>query len=159
MISACLVGVNCRYDGVLSPCNSLLEWLSINKKYISFIPLCPEQLGGLPTPRSPASLVGGDGNHVLQGTATIKDGSGKDLTAFFINGAKQTLHIASIMGCTTAIMKDKSPSCALFTARHKTNAGYSFGPGVTAALLISKGIKIVEIGKDSHFDLDILKKF
>jgi len=158
MISACLIGINCRYDGILSPWNSFLEWLSLNKEHMHFIPFCPEQLGGLPTPRSPSFLISGDGNHVLQGMATVEDGSGKDMTASFIKGAEQAFNIASIVGCTTAIMKDKSPSCGLSTVRCKTEA-YSFaGSGVTAAMLLSKGIKIIETGKDSLFNPDILRQ-
>ena len=158
MISACLIGVNCRYDGIPAPWNSLLEWLLLSGEHIPFIPFCPEQLGGLPTPRPPASLISGDGNHVLQGMATVKDDSGKDQTASFIKGAEQAFHIASIAGCATAIMKDKSPSCSVSTARYKTETGYSFGPGVTAAMLLSKGIKIIETGKDSSFNPDILRQ-
>jgi len=158
MISACLIGVNCRYDGIPAPCNSFLEWLSLHREYTTFIPFCPEQLGGLPTPRPPAFLISGNGNHVLQGIATVKDDSGKDQTASFIRGAEQALHIASIAGCTTAIMKDKSPSCSFSTARCKTETGYSFGPGVTAAMLLSNNIKIIEIGKGSSFATDILQQ-
>ena len=152
MISACLLGINCRYDGILAPWNSLLEWLS--REHIPFIPFCPEQLGGLPTPRPPSFLISGNGNHVFQGIATVEDSCGKDLTASFIRGAEQAFHIASISGCATAIMKDKSPSCGLSATRCKT--GSFFGPGVTAAMLLSKGIKIIEAGKDSLFTPDIL---
>jgi len=97
LCSACLLGVKCRYNGKSA----------LNKKVVSLlrsevlIPVCPEQLGGLPTPREPAEIVG---NRVF----TI---SGRDVTENFIRGANETLRIAKLFNISEAIMKQGSPSC------------------------------------------------
>jgi len=99
----------------------------------NWIPVCPEQLGGLPTPRTPADLVGGDGHDVLAGRAAVIDRQGRDVTQQFISGARQCLEIARARNVTTALLKAGSPSCGLTPAT-----------GVTAALLADHGIKVVE---------------
>jgi len=99
----------------------------------NWIPVCPEQLGGLPTPRTPADLVGGDGHDVLAGRAAVIDRQGRDVTQQFISGARQCLEIARARNVTTALLKAGSPSCGLTPAT-----------GVTAALLTDHGIKVVE---------------
>ena len=83
MISACLLGVNCRYDGDNSACYDLLNFLD----HVIFIPFCPEQLGGLPTPRPPANIKGGNGYDVLSGKATLINAAGEDVTKAFRQGA------------------------------------------------------------------------
>ncbi|NQU02659.1 MAG: DUF523 domain-containing protein, partial [Syntrophaceae bacterium] len=85
IVSACLMGINCRYDGG----NCLKEVLiSILSKDV-FIPVCPEQLGGLPTPRLPSQIVSGNGKDVLDGKARVLDSSGMDVTGNFIRGANE----------------------------------------------------------------------
>ena len=96
-------------------------------------PVCPEQLGGLPTPRTPADLVGGDGHDVLAGRASVINREGPDVTPYFIQGAQQCLAIASSQNITSAILKARSPSCGLLPVI-----------GVTAALLSANGIEIIE---------------
>lgn len=129
IVSACLIGLCTRYDGQLKKSSSCIDILK-NKVWI---PLCPEQLGGLPTPREAAVLAGGDGHQVLAGTARVLTKSGADVTAEFIQGAKQVLQIASHQKITTVYLKARSPSC-----------GVSGTIGVTAALLEEHGIKVVE---------------
>jgi uncharacterized protein YbbK (DUF523 family) len=96
--------------------------------------VCPEQLGGLPTPRAAADLVGGDGYDVLAGCARVICRSGDDVTENFILGAKQVLQIAREQKVSKIILKAGSPSCGLHP---KT--------GVTAALLQSEGFEVVEV--------------
>lgn len=99
---------------------------------IHWIPVCPEQLGGLPTPRLAAKLIGGDGYAVLAGTAQVVDAAGNDLTAAFVRGATMVLAIAQAQDITLCFLKSGSPSC-----------GVSPVPGVTAALLHAHGIRVV----------------
>lgn len=129
LVSACLVGLCTRYDAKIKKNTACLEQL----KEVQWIPVCPEQLGGLPTPRSAADLVGGDGFEVLAGRAMVITRSGLDVTSRFIRGAQQCLAIAKAQNITTALLKSRSPSC-----------GLSPQTGVTAALLQQHGIKIIE---------------
>jgi len=129
LVSSCLVGLCTRYDGQIKPDNACLSRL----KNSAWIPVCPEQLGGLPTPREAADLSGGDGNQVLTGQARVVTKSGLDVTAQFINGANQVLKIAQSQKITAVLLKSKSPSCAATATM-----------GVTAALLASHGFEIEE---------------
>jgi uncharacterized protein YbbK (DUF523 family) len=139
LISSCLLGIACRYDGG----DSRVAELVAKAKDLHLIPICPEQLGGLPTPRSPVTILNGDGRAVLAGQGQVVNSSGQDVTAAFLKGARESLRLAEISGATTALLKDKSPSCGLATPYCETDTGY--GLGVTAALLTSAGIKVIEI--------------
>ena len=99
----------------------------------TWIPVCPEQLGGLPTPREPADIFGGDGKQVLAGRARVLTKSGIDLTAQFIKGAEQVLKIAQSQKFTAVFLKSKSPSCAV-----------KGRIGATAALLLANGFDLQE---------------
>ena len=130
LVSACLMGLKTRYDGQVftsRPCELVLDdaiWL----------PVCPEQLGGLSTPRTAADLVGGDGHDVLAGRARVVNKDGDDVTENFILGARQVLEIALRQKISGIFLKSGSPSCGL-TPRL----------GVTAALLSQhKGFYIKE---------------
>lgn len=129
LVSACLVGLCTRYDGQTKATPGCLS--QINSTY--WIPVCPEQLGGLPTPREAADIVGGDGKDVLAGKARVLTNSGIDLTEDFIRGAKQVLQIAQLQNISMAFLKARSPSCAVHGKI-----------GVTAALLQSAGIELSE---------------
>ena len=142
LISSCLLGIGCRYDGGHSLDDEILK--KIHHMWV--IPVCPEQLGGLSTPRSPSSIVNGDARGVLSGHARVINSQGKDVTDAFLRGAKEALKIATITGIKRAILKDKSPSCGLATPYCETSTGY--GIGVTAALLLGAGIEVVEIGPE-----------
>lgn len=140
LVSACLLGVNCRYDGKNALEPKLLELLKEDK----IIPVCPEQLGGLPTPREPAWIVGGEGSDVLKGAAKVINQSGREVTQNFRLGAEEILRLAKLYGVKCAILKSKSPSCSCSGIREP----FSFdklkrGDGVTAALLKRNRIKVV----------------
>jgi uncharacterized protein YbbK (DUF523 family) len=139
LISSCLLGIGCRYDGS----HSRVEEIIKKSQEVQFIPICPEQLGGLPTPRAPSNIVKGDGKGVLAGQAQVVNSLGEDVTGSFMKGARETLKLARITGAKKAILKNKSPSCGLTTPYCETDTGY--GIGVTAALLLSAGIEVVEI--------------
>ena len=134
MISACLLGIHCRYDGRHSLCQDLFDFATTT----TIIPFCPEQLGGLSTPRPPAIMTGGDGLDVLAGRAKVVNANGANVTNAFKKGADEALRLARLAGATIAVMKDKSPSCGL-------------GFGVTAALFESHNIKVFELGSSDTF--------
>ena len=139
LISSCLLGIECRYDGGHNLDKKILE----KAKDLQFIPVCPEQLGGLSTPRAPAGIVKGDGRDVLEGSARVINSLQEDVTDAFIKGAQETLKIARITGATKAFLKNNSPSCGISTTYCEKEIGY--GPGVAAALLQSSGIEIIEV--------------
>ncbi len=129
LVSACLTGLCTRYDGCSRPserCRRLLGGYH-------WVPVCPEQLGGLSTPRTAADLVDGDGFGVLAGTARVIDRMGRDRTDQFLLGARQVLAIAKAQDIRLALLKARSPSC-----------GVSDRTGVTAALLLQNGIRCLE---------------
>lgn len=136
IVSACLLGLRTRYDGSasLSPeAAALVEGRAI-------VPVCPEQLGGLPTPRTPAGITSGDGRAVLDGEARVVDDNGEDVTARFLKGAAETLRIALLTGASEAFLKEKSPSCG--SSIICRDGRCEPGMGVTAALLSREGIAI-----------------
>lgn len=135
IVSACLVGLKTRYSGKDALDPELLK--SLKDKTI--IPVCPEQLGGLPTPRPRAEITIGNGQDVLEGRALVMDENGKDVTANFINGAEEVLKIARITGALEAVLKENSPSCGVCSIS-RTNAIVK-GQGVTTAMLEKAGIK------------------
>jgi uncharacterized protein YbbK (DUF523 family) len=104
--SACLLGHCCRYDGKTSPSPALLRRLSEK----AVLAVCPEELGGLPTPRSASDLYGGDGFDVLKGRARVVTRAGDDVTAAFIKGAFATLEMIRKNKIEVCFLKDKSPS-------------------------------------------------
>lgn len=135
--SACLLGVQCRYDGGHRLDDKVVA-ISEKEKLIL---LCPEQLGGLSIPRPPAEIVGGDGDDVLDGMARVVDKEGKDVTEEFLKGARESLRITKVVGAKKAIMKEKSPSCGM----HKIyrDGILVSGKGVLTALLLREGIKVI----------------
>ena len=139
IISACLTGCECRYDGKSCLDEKGVEMLRNRKA----IPVCPEQLGGLPTPRPPAEIVGGDGFDVLDGRARVVDREGRDVTEAFLKGAREALKIAQAAGARRAILKENSPSCGSSFVYDGTFSGKKVpGVGVTAALFIRNGIEV-----------------
>jgi uncharacterized protein YbbK (DUF523 family) len=153
MVSACLLGIRCRYDGK----HSLCPYLAYFVKSIPFIPFCPEQLGGLPTPRPPANMTAGDGRDIFSGRANVVNVEGEDVTDAFKKGAEESLKLARQTGATMAIMKDKSPSCGLRTPYCEKPSG--FGIGVTAAYFESNRIKVFELGASDAFPTPNFLKF
>jgi uncharacterized protein YbbK (DUF523 family) len=139
VVSACLMGCECRYD-------QKDNWVADIEQLVkdgNAIPVCPEQLGGLPTPRNPAEIVGGDGFDVLDGTAKVIDNQGNDVTEQFLQGARQALRIAQSVGATEAVLKERSPSCGSHMVYDGTfSKTKRKGVGVTAALFIRNGISV-----------------
>jgi uncharacterized protein YbbK (DUF523 family) len=137
LVSACLVGADCRYDGKNSRSERVLEFLA-DREYIA---LCPEELGGLPTPRAPSSFIGGTGEAVLTGKANLIDADRVERTAEFIEGAEKALDVIREYGITHAILKERSPSCGV---REVYLDGKRVeGMGVTAALLVRESVVVV----------------
>lgn len=137
VVSACLLGIRCRYDGEHRLDDKVL---AISEKE-ELIPLCPEQMAGLPIPRPPAEIVEGDGEAVLDGRARVVDEEGRDITEQFLKGAREFLRITMLTGAKKAIMKEKSPSCGV--RKIYQNGILVPGKGVSTALLIREGIDVI----------------
>lgn len=131
LVSACLCGISCRYDGESKPVDKYVRMLRDGK----CLPFCPERLGGLTTPREPAEITGNDGFAVLDGKAEVllRDVPG-NVTSFFIKGACLSVSLANAVRPQTIYLKEKSPSCGL-------RNGISM-PGVAAAALIRAGFSV-----------------
>jgi len=107
LVSACLLGIRCNWDEKDRYKNKKV--IELLKKEV-LIPICPEQLGGLKTPRIPQEIQKGDGNDVLDGKSSVKNKAGEDVTAEFIRGAEESLKIAKQYNIKEFIGKSKSPS-------------------------------------------------
>jgi uncharacterized protein YbbK (DUF523 family) len=140
VISACLVGVKCRYNGQDSENENVVEKFG-NQEYVL---ICPEQMGGLPTPRPAVEIVEGDGEDVLDGRARVVTADGEDKTDAMLQGAHHALAVAKQHGATCAVLKSKSPSCGCGRIYDGTFSGnMKAGDGVTAALFRRHGIDIL----------------
>ncbi len=129
LVSACLLGVPCRYDGGSKRCSEIEELLHRH----TCVPVCPEQLGGLPTPRPPAERR-------CEGVYMV---DGADVTGEFQRGAAAALELARLYGCEAAVLKERSPSCGRGVIHDGTfSGGLTAGDGVTAALLEAEGIPV-----------------
>jgi uncharacterized protein YbbK (DUF523 family) len=141
LVSACLMGEQVRYDNEFLPNLSpvLKEW----DEQGLIISVCPEVAGGLPVPRPPAEIQGGDGIDVVLGTAKVIDINGEDVTSEYFNGAEEALRLVEENGIKCAILKAWSPSCgSKLTYDGSFSESLKVGQGVTAALLVNKGIKV-----------------
>lgn len=140
LVSGCLCGINCKYDGKNNLDERVLELFRQGKA----IPVCPEQLGGQATPRVAHEIVAGDGAMVLDGRCRVLGTKiDDDVTAEFIKGAQETLNIARELKIDTAILKARSPSCGKGIIYDGTFSGAKkAGNGVTAELLIRNNIKV-----------------
>lgn len=134
LISACLMGCNTRYAGD----GKLVENIEELMEKYHLIPVCPEQLGGLPTPRQPAE------QQLIDGKLHVVNKIGVDVTAQFEKGAREALHLAQLYGCRLAILKERSPSCGYGRIYDGTFSGMlKEGYGITAKLLKDNGIEII----------------
>ncbi|NLZ24193.1 DUF523 domain-containing protein [Candidatus Dojkabacteria bacterium] len=145
LVSACLLGMNTKYNGGNNRDNRVVSFLLKNNYF--FIPLCAEQLGGLPTPRSPAEIEKGfTSKDVLEGKAKIKNKDGEDVTNLFINGAKSVLSICKEFGITHAILQDRSPSCGytkIYDGTFENNL--ILGNGILTELLKKNNIQVLDL--------------
>ncbi len=142
LISACLLGVNCRYDGGNSRDENAISLHQSDE----LIPVCPEEAGGLPTPRPAVEIVGGDGNDVLDGKARVLTADGVDKTEEFLKGAQFALELAQSQSATSVILKSKSPSCGCGEIYDGSfSRTLISGDGVTTALLKRHGIEVISI--------------
>lgn len=133
LVSACLLGENCKYSGGNNLCPKLLDWLK--REGHEAVPVCPEQLGGLPTPRTPAEIV--------NGVVTAKDG--RNVDAEFRRGAALALDVARREGARMAVLQPRSPSCGARQVYDGTFSGRKVpGMGIFAGLLAESGFRVLE---------------
>jgi len=148
LISACLVGLPTRYDGSARPRPGLLE--SLSEEWL--VPVCPEQLGGLPTPR-PAQDIFADGDgvvsvggeEVLDGAARVVSRDGVDVTDAFVRGARAVAELAVRLGAPKAYLAAGSPSCAAGSYAGGGGGGGGGRNGVAAAALARSGVEVVDV--------------
>jgi len=139
LVSACLLGINCTFEGKNKLDPQILEDFKSGELY----PICPEVLGGLSIPRIPAEIQSGDGLDVIEGKAYVVNMQGIDVTDEFMKGAYEALRIAEVIGAKEALLVEKSPSCGCGEIFDGTFTGkLKQGDGVTTALLKKKGIKV-----------------
>jgi len=139
LLSACLAGRPCAYDGRDRRVEPLADILAAGRA----VATCPEEDGGLPTPRPPAEIQGGDGGDVLDGRARVIDIHGRDATAEYLAGARIALERALRHGCRRAVLKARSPSCGSRRIYDGSHSGrLRPGCGVACALLRRHGIEV-----------------
>ena len=159
LVSACLLGMRTTYDDSSHPQPHLIELAARGR----VVPLCPEVAGGLPTPRPPAEIVGGDGRAVspsnggavLDGQARVLTRDGDDVSAAFVAGAQVALEMAQRFGIKTAIMQTRSPSCGHCQIHDGSFDGRLVdGQGVAAALLTRHGVRVLSPNEFQEWDAD-----
>ena len=139
IVSACLLGINCKYNDLNNDNQKVREYLEGKE----FVIVCPEQLGGLTTPRNPSEIINNIDKQELSEYKVISN-KGEDVTENFITGAKETLKIAKLYNCKEAIMKDGSPSCGSTYIYDGSFTGKKIlGEGITSSLLRKNNIKVV----------------
>lgn len=137
LISACLVGIKCRFDGKDRKDKKMKKLM---EKGVGIV-VCPETLGGLTLPRPEAEITCGGGEDVLLGKSRVINKKENDVTPQMVKGAIRTVKIAQRFNIKTAFMKEKSPSCG--SEKIHRNGKIVWGEGVTAALLRKKGIQVI----------------
>ncbi len=132
LVSSCLLGLNCKYNGE----NNYIKFINKLVDKIEIIPVCPEQLGGMQTPRDSCEII----------ENRIFSTKGKEYTYEFYKGALETIKMARLFECKVAILKKRSPSCG-FGEIYDGNFNRTIieGNGITAQKLSEKGIKIITI--------------
>ena len=140
LVSACLAGRPCRYDGTPSPDPEVVRMVAEGRA----VAICPEEAGGLPTPRPPAELSGGDGLAALEGRARVVRFDGTDVTDAFVRGAAAAVELAVARGCHKAMLRAHSPSCGVSASYQ--DGELRPGPGVAAAALAREGLQLSESG-------------
>lgn len=138
LVSACLLGRTCRYDGEHNADSALLGELASRGERA--VPFCPEESGGLGTPRPPAWIESSGAEAVLDGSDRVVTHDGRDVTAEFLEGARGALAACRETGAGRAYLKERSPSCGACSTH--VAGELVEGPGVTAALLRREGIEV-----------------
>ncbi len=138
LVSACLLGLSTRYDGAAKRSEAVFEFL--RDRGLVPVPVCPEQLAGLPTPRPRTFFALGSGAEVLDGPGQVVNEQGTVVNGPFLKGAAETLKVARIAGCREALLKERSPSCGA----HQVYRGEEIvpGQGIAAALLERNGVRV-----------------
>ncbi|PFK29535.1 hypothetical protein COI93_23290 [Bacillus cereus] len=140
VVSACLAGIACRYDGNDNLIAKIEELLQKEETIL----VCPEVLGGLPTPRPSAEIIGGNGDDVLDGKAKVVDKDGNDVTEAFVKGAYKALEAMQGLNPEYIILKERSPSCGSSTIyTGEFNGNKRDGYGVTTALFRRHGFTVI----------------
>lgn len=145
LISTCLLGIPCQYDG--NQAKRLLTQEELEKlKAFHMVPICPEQLSGLPTPRKPVEIIGGTGADVLDGNARVMSKDGGDFTSQFVLGAKLALDIANAVHAKDMVTQRRSPSCSC-SGIYDGNFSHVMkdGMGVCAELLHRSDINLISV--------------
>lgn len=138
-ISACLGGVFCRYDGGSNEIHALKKLVAANQAVM----VCPEVLGGLPTPRTPAEIQGGDGFAVWNDQARVLDKQGRDVTEAFKQGAIKAYEELQKLQISSLILKERSPSCGSSLIYDGSFSGNRIkGVGVATAYFIQQGLPV-----------------
>lgn len=146
LVSACLMGVNCKYSGGNNKIDSVYIEKLMNR--CTLIPVCPEQLGGLKTPRNPAEIISG----------SIYTNDGINVTEEYKKGAEEALKLAKLYNCKYAILKEKSPSCGKGQIYDGTFSHTVIeGDGVAAEVLIENGIEVFSENEIDKF-LELVHK-
>ncbi len=138
LVSSCLLGLKTRYDRTDNYCQAVIDYIKTHQ--LLPIPVCPEQLAGLSTPRPKCWFSCGDGLIAIDGHGTLCDEQGRDVTEIFLHGAQECLKIAGLTHCRMAILQQRSPSCG--SRKIYLNKKLTEGLGVTAALLKKNGLKV-----------------
>jgi len=147
LVSACLAGDACRYDGTAKPSSSATALLTVlEEKGLAIVKCCPECAGGLATPRAPAEIEPGfTADDVLAGRGRVLTQKGDDVTAAYVKGAQAALSLCEEHHVRLALLKARSPSCGAADVYDGTFSGQLLpGCGVTAALLQKHGIRIMD---------------
>ncbi len=140
LVSACLAGLEVRYNGTHCLDFRISKLIEENKA----ITVCPELLGGFSIPREPAEIIGGTGEDVLDGKAKVIEKSGSDVTDLYIKGAYSTLKKAIDVNATVVVLKENSPSCGSSMIYNGKFIGEKIaGNGVTSALLKRNGLQVI----------------
>ena len=138
LVSACLLGQRCRYDGRDNRDHVLIDELEASG--YRAVPMCPEEVGGLPTPRAPAWIGSRGAGAVLDSADRVVDEGGRDVTAAFLRGARAAAETCRAHGIRRAFLKERSPSCGV--ARTHVAGEAVDGSGVTAELLRREGVEV-----------------
>ncbi len=143
LISRCLLGENCRYNGKSKPNQAVIDFLRDKKIGVDYLPICPETDGRLPIPRPAGEIIGGCAAAVWAGEAKIKNQQGDDYTEGFIAGAKIACKLAEKHRAAAALLKENSPSCGVnYVHIGHFNGDLQPGQGVAAYALSQLGLKL-----------------